>query len=45
MDIVLSSITKLGSLPSSCIIGVTAAIGFMNYYFMFAVKVRNTLFK
>lgn len=43
MDILMNNISKLCSLPSSCIIGVTAAIGFVNYYLMFAVKVRIKL--
>jgi len=44
MDIVTHNIAKFCSLPSSYIVGVTAAVGFMNYYFMFAVKVRIYLF-
>lgn len=40
MDIITNNIAKFYSLPTSYIAGVTAAIGFINYYFMFAVKVR-----
>lgn len=39
MDILISSFTKLSSLPTSSVIGVTAAIGFVNYYFLYAVRV------
>ncbi|XP_027840581.1 phospholipase ABHD3-like [Aphis gossypii] len=38
MDIVTNNIAKFCSLPTPYIAGVTAAIGFINYYFMFAVK-------
>lgn len=40
MNILTNSITKLCAMPPSSIIVVTAAVGFINYYFMFAVKVR-----
>ncbi|XP_025414841.1 protein ABHD1-like [Sipha flava] len=39
MDILFSSIAKFSSLPASSVIGVTAAIGFVNYYFLYVVKV------
>lgn len=39
MEILTNSIAKFCSLSPSCIAGVTAAVGFINYYFMFAVKV------
>jgi len=44
MDILTNSIAKFCSLPPSCIVGVTAAVGFINYYIMFAVKVRVNSF-
>lgn len=39
----MNSVSKLSFLSSTYVIGVTAAIGFVNYYFMFAVKVRKSL--
>jgi len=39
MDIIMNSMANFSSLSSTFIIGMTAAIGFVNYYFIFAVKV------
>lgn len=39
MDILMNNITEFSSFPSTCVIGLTAALGFVNYYLMFAVKV------
>lgn len=39
----MSSVSKFSSLSSTYVFGVAAAIGFVNYYFLFAVKVRKSL--
>lgn len=39
MDILMNNITESSSFSFTYVIGLTATLGFVNYYLMFAVKV------